>query len=208
MKQASIFLLEASPIFRSALRTVLSRIGTIVVLCGPIAVLEKYNRKLDAILVDAATFPGDDRELSELIERSSRFGPVVLLVREDRTDQIIAGFRSGAVGLIKQTASERDLKRALTSVMAGSIWCDKQLFQRIARYLLPVRQFSSRNLTQREKEVLKCIGHGDSNKEIAQRLQISIQSAKVYVSNLLRKTGVPNRGALALHAVAGEDIIN
>lgn len=45
---------------------------------------------------------------------------------------------------------------------------------------------------------------GVSNKEIAQRLQISIQSLEVYVSNLLREAGVPNRGTLALHAVASE----
>jgi len=129
----------------------------------------------------------------------------MLLGRHDFIDQIIAGFRAGAVGLVKQTASEQDLRRALNTVMAGSIWCDKQMFQRIAHYLLPVHQFSPKNLTQREKEVLQCVGRGDSNKEIAQRLQISIQSVKVYVSNLLRKTGVPNRGALALHAIASED---
>jgi DNA-binding NarL/FixJ family response regulator len=167
--------------------------------------LENHGRKQDAILVDVATFLGSGQELSELIERCARLGPVMLLVRDDRIDQIIAGFRSGAVGLVRQTASETDLRRALNTVMAGSIWCDKQIFQRIAHYLLPVHQFSARNLTQREKEVLQCVGRGDSNKEIAQRLQISIQSVKVYLSNLPRKTGVPNRGALALHAVASED---
>ncbi len=205
MKAASVFVVEASPIFRSALRSVLSRIGTMAAYCGPLTSLERHNGKLDAILVDAATFPGNDQQLRELTERSAKFGPVVLLVREDRIDQIIAGFRAGAVGLVRQTSSERELKKALNTVMAGSIWCDKKIFQRVARYLLPVRQLSPTNLTQREKEVLDCVGRGDTNKEIAQRLQISIQSVKVYVSNLLRKTGASNRGALALQVVASED---
>ncbi len=207
MNTPSIFLLEASPIFRSALRTVLSRIGVLAVHCGPIAALENHRRNVDAILVDVATFPGDDHELAELIQRSANMGPVILLVREDRIDQIVTGFRSGAVGFIKQTASEHDIRRALDTVMAGSIWCDRKIFRTIARYLLPVHQFSSTKLTRREMEVLQCISRGDTNKEIAQCLQISLQSAKVYVSNLLRKTGLSNRGALALHALALKDEI-
>ncbi len=202
MTASSIYLLEASPIFRSALRNVLSRIPGLAVHCGPAATLEKQSRKPDAILVDAATFPGNEEQLCELIAQCASFGPVVLLVRFDRLDHIIAGFRAGAVGLIRQTASVREIKRAMSSVMDGSIYCDKELFQRVARYILPVREFSQKTLTRREKEVLLCVSQGETNKEIAERLQISIQSVKVYVSNLLRKTGAPNRGALALHAAA------
>jgi two-component system nitrate/nitrite response regulator NarL len=207
MNSPSVFLLEASPIFRSALRNVLSRIGALVVHCGPVTALENHRRNLDAILVDVATFPGDDHELADLIQRCTNMGPVVLLVREDRIDQIVTGFRSGAVGFVKQTASEHDIKKALDTVMAGSICCDRKVFRTIARYLLPVHQFSSTKLTKRELEVLQCVGRGDTNKEIAQCLQISLQSAKVYVSNLLRKTGLSNRAALAVHAIAIKDQI-
>ena len=70
------------------------------------------------------------------------------------------------------------------------------------RYILPVSQSREPRLTKREEEVLRCLAHSHANKEIAASLSLSEQSAKVYVSSLLRKLGVPNRGWLVLRAMA------
>ena len=200
MKCRTILLVETSPLFRSALISVLSRIGLAVIPYGQLG--PKDGEKYDAVLVDIVTFSGDDGQLAELIQKLVNFAPVLLLARQDRIDQIITCFRAGATGLVRQTTSARSLRNAVWAVASGSAWCDGQIFRILARYLLPVGQSREPRLTRRELDVLRCLAHGQANKEIASSLALSEQSVKVYVSNLLRKLGVPNRGWLALHAIA------
>ncbi len=202
MKVLSVLLVESSPLLRSALGAVLSRMGSSVTVCECEKPLTEVSRKYEVVLVDAATFPGTDEQLSQLVQIHMRFGPVLLLAREDRMDQIITGLKSGAIGLLKQTASERDLRLAINAVASGYTWFDRQIFQKLTRYLLPMAQWQEAGLTKREEEVLRCISLGQTNKEIASHLALSQQSVKVYVSKLLRKTGSPNRAGLALHAIA------
>lgn len=61
-------------------------------------------------------------------------------------------------------------------------------------------------LTARQRQVLKLLPRGHTNKEIAERLGISEQAAKVQVSKLLRKFGVQNRAALAAIAAEHADL--
>jgi two-component system nitrate/nitrite response regulator NarL len=201
MKAQSVLLVEASPLFRSALTSILSRIRVSVSLAGKSGNRRRARRDYDAVLVDIATFPGDAGQLADLIQDHVKIAPVLLLAREDRLDQIIICLRAGATGLVRQTASERNLRDAISAVAAGFAWCDGQLFRTLARYLLPVGQGREPDLTKREADVLRCLAQGQANKEIASTLALSEQSAKVYVSRLLRKLGVPNRGWLALHGI-------
>jgi len=200
MKDRTILLAEHSPLFRSGLRSVLLRAGFSVVHVGQHS--EKDNRQYCAVLVDVVTFCGDTVQLTAMIHKLLSFGPVLLLAREDRLDQIITCFKAGATGVVRQTASERSLRDAINAVANGTAWCDGQIFRNLARYLLPVSQSVVPRLTRREEDVLRCLALGQTNKEIASSLALSEQSIKVYVSNLLRKLGVPNRGWLALHAIA------
>jgi DNA-binding NarL/FixJ family response regulator len=202
VKAFSILLVEGSPLFRLALTTVLTRIGIVVTTCESARLSGKDWKKCDVVLIDMATFRGTDQQLTQLIQEHLKFGPALLLAREDRVDQMITGLRSGASGLVKQSTSDRDLRQAINTVASGFAWCDGDLFKLVTRYLLPVSQWQEPKLTRREEEVLRCLSLGQTNKEIAAALSVSVQSVKVYVSNLLRKTGVPNRNSLALHALA------
>jgi len=117
-------------------------------------------------------------------------------------DQIITCLKAGATGLVRQTASRRNLRDAIHTVASGFAWCDGRIFRNVAQCLVPVSQWREPKLTRREEEVLQCVIRGQANKEIATSLAVSEQSVKVYVSNLLRKLGVANRGLLALRGMA------
>jgi DNA-binding NarL/FixJ family response regulator len=202
MKVSSILLAEDSPLFRSALTSTLSRIGYSVVACGLVTLKDNDSRQYAVVLVDIATFCGVDERLAELIQSFRKSGPVLLLAREDRMDQIITCLKAGATGLVRHTASERNLRDAIHAVASGNAWCDGQVFGSVAQCLVPVSEWREPRLTKREEEVLHCITQGQANKEIAASLALSEQTVKVYVSNLLRKLGVANRGLLALRAMA------
>ncbi len=195
-------LVESSPLFRSALISILHRLGFLVTPFDLMRDTAKQDKPGDVFLVDVSTFVGSPGELQKLILECSRLAPVLMLAREDRLDQIAIGLRAGALGFIKQTASAKELRSAILATAAGIIWGDAKVFQRIMRYL-PALSFSRQpNLTDREERIMKYVSLGQSNKEIAKQLGLSDQTVKVYVSNLLRKIGRSNRSGLAMHAVA------
>jgi len=162
----------------------------------------KPNLQPDVVLIDVGTFAQSAPELEGLIREYSRVAPVLLLMREDRLEMLLVGLKGGAVGFVEQTASIDELKKAIVALAEGSTWCDTKAFQKIMSFL-PVLPCSKQlKLTGREEEVLSHVSQGQSNKEIAAHLGLSPQSVKVYVSNLLRKSGVSNRSGLAHYAVA------
>jgi DNA-binding NarL/FixJ family response regulator len=150
-----------------------------------------------AVLVDAITLTENTQQFEALVREYSRIGPVLLLAREDHAEQVVAGLRGGAVGFVKQTASPRQLGMAVRTVATGRAWCDAALLRQVAKYLPLIPSLRSARLTRREQEVLSYVSSGQSNKEVAQHLGVTEQSVKVYVSNLLRKTGAANRRELA-----------
>lgn len=201
MKTVRVLLVEDSPVFRSALRSLLSARGLSIAISDGELPWNKANFQPDVVLVDIGTFEKSAQALEELVQKHSREVPVLLLTREDGLEMLLAGLKGGAVGFVKLSASINDLQRAILAVAEGNTWCDAKAFQRVMSFL-PALPFSKElKLTEREEEVLSHVSLGQSNKEIAAHLGLSPQSVKVYVSNLLRKSGVSNRSGLAHYAV-------
>ncbi len=199
MKDVSVLVVETSPLFRLALCNVLVHHGFSVTHAD--YPLVKPPGSHDVILVDVSTLSDGGHGLEELLAEFSRVGPVLLIAREDRIEELINGIRAGALGFIRQAASERDLTSAVKALANGGTWCDTALFRQIANYLPVFPHLKRARYTKREEDVLACLRRGEHNKEIAQRLGVTEQSVKVYVSNLLRKTGALNRNELAFAAV-------
>lgn len=205
MKTVRVVLIEESPVFRAALQSLLSGRGLSITFARGTPPYDKSilaNVQPHVVLVDVGTFAQNARELEELVREYSRIAPVLLFTREDRFEMLLVGLKGGAVGFVEQSASIKDLQKAIFALAEGNTWCDTRAFQKIMSFL-PVLPYSKQlKLTEREEEVLSHVSLGQSNKEIAAHLGISAQSVKVYVSNLLRKSGVSNRSGLAHYAVA------
>ena len=190
-----VLLIESSAVFEIALRSVLRRLGFCVFV--PPQHLRLARDEIAVVLVDAITLSESPEQFESLVREYSRVGPILLLAREDHVEQVVAGLRGGAVGFLKQTASPRDLGAAIRTVGAGRAWCDPGLLRLVAKCLPSIPVLRNVRLTKREQEVLNYVRCGESNKEVAQHLGVTEQSVKVYVSNLLRKTGAANRRELA-----------
>ncbi len=201
MKGISIFLIEDSLLFGSALNTVLRRAGFLVTTYTSKSVPIKRKAKSAVVLLDVATFSGIENDIEALVKEWSTCAPVLLLGREDRVEQILAGLRAGAAGFVKQAVSPRHLQRAITIVAAGGTWCERTVFQKVMQYLPRLSYAAQPRLTKREAEVLKYLVRGQTNREIAQNLGLTEQAIKIHVSNLLRKTGTSNRNGLSVYAI-------
>lgn len=197
----SIILIEDSVLFRSALETVLRRSGYPVTAYGVDESVPHALRESAIVLLDVVTHLGGNTEIADLVKKWSVRAPVLLLGREDRIEQILVGLRAGAVGCVTQTVSPKTLRRAVAAIAAGGTWCDRRLFQRILQSLTVEGERLSPRLTKREGQALRYLAQGWTNREIAEAIDLTEQSIKIHVSNLLRKTGTSNRTGLLLYAI-------
>jgi two-component system, NarL family, response regulator LiaR len=113
---------------------------------------------------------------------------------------IYSALRAGASGFLLKEMGGNELVEAIRDAAKGK----PQLHPEIAKRLMaraPMPEDPFENLTEREKELLKLLARGMSNKEIALQLTLTEMTVKGYVSDVLMKLGVGDRTQAALMAV-------
>ena len=129
------------------------------------------------------------------LEAIPRFNSAVLVLTAYDTDEDVErAIRAGAKGYLLKGAAIEEIERAITAVAGGDSYIDP----RVASRLVAPR----RRLSAREREVLRLVAGGKSNKEIAAKLRISERTAKFHVTAILNKLGAENRAQAA--AIAAE----
>ncbi len=123
----------------------------------------------------------------------------------NRDDDILRAILAGAKGYLPEEATAEEFKKAIREVHAGSVWIPRRVLAKfIERATLSLRRVtpsSDTKISDREREVLRLLVSGCSNREIAMELGIIERTVKAHVAQLLRKVGVTNRIALSVHAV-------
>lgn len=154
----------------------------------------------DVILLDLQMPDMDGIQAAAAI-RAAHPGVAILVLTSFREDaQLYAALRAGVNGYLLKDISGDDLVQAIRGAARG----EPQLHPEIARRLMarmPAPQDPLGELTEREREVLRLIAHGRSNKEIGLALSLSEVTVKGYVSSVLSKLHVEDRTQAALLAV-------
>lgn len=113
--------------------------------------------------------------------------PVLVLTAYANDEQIDAVLRAGARGYLLKGATVDEIERALRAVASGETVIDPRVAER-------VRALSrSPRLSVREKEVMRLVAAGQSNKEIAAVLKIAERTVKFHVTAIFNKLGADNR---------------
>jgi DNA-binding NarL/FixJ family response regulator len=127
---------------------------------------------------------------------------VLVLTTFDLDDHIYAALRVGASGFLLKHAPAAELLHAVRVVAAGESLLAPEVTQRLIAHYLATgpappadgdRPAVLAALTPRETEVLRLVGRGLSNREIAERLVVVEQTAKTHVSRVFAKLGVRDR---------------
>jgi two-component system, NarL family, nitrate/nitrite response regulator NarL len=129
--------------------------------------------------------------------RAAGFGGRVLMVTAG-IDPLAASelLRSGIAGIFLKHDSPAALCESIRQVAAGRVTFDQQLLQRAIERLRGSGPAPAKAFTERERQVLKLLLDGRSNKEIADRLSASESSVKGLLQQLFAKTGVRTRSQL------------
>jgi two-component system nitrate/nitrite response regulator NarL len=105
----------------------------------------------------------------------------------------------GAAGIFMKHSSAAALSQGIRQVMSGRVWIEQQYLRTIFKVPLAEKQagrMPTQRLNERERRVLGCVLEGLSNKQIADRMDISESSVKATLQQLFDKAGVRTRSQL------------
>jgi DNA-binding NarL/FixJ family response regulator len=204
----SICLLIAHPkeLIRAGLRAMLagSRVKIVGEASDANATLTLAKKhKPDVVLLDAAIPGGDAFELVTKLTKAVSTTKFILLSALDNPTYMARAHAVGAANFLLKNFSQKELVAAIENAAAGKPASGSAPFVKIAASMEPrdTRAARDSGLTPRESQVLSHVAFGLSNHEIARSLQISVETVKEHVQNLLRKLAVSDRTQAAVWAV-------
>jgi DNA-binding NarL/FixJ family response regulator len=132
---------------------------------------------------------------------------VLVLTTFDADEHVVEALRAGASGFLLKDVTPSDFVKAIRIVGAGdgliAPSVTRRLLGRFARLPVPADEAHAESLTQlteREREVLKLVALGSSNREIAEQLFLAEPTVKTHVSHLLMKLDLRDRAQLVAFA--------
>lgn len=164
--------------------------------------LDSEGRSPDVVVMDLQMVPMDGIEVTREIRARYDDIEVVALTSFGEEERVYAALEAGASGYLLKDADANDVSRAVRAAHRGELQLDPAVARRLTeRFRTAPRDGPKVELTIREVEVLRLVGSGKSNKEIAAKLSITERTARTHVSNILAKLDLPSRTQAALWAV-------
>ena len=163
------------------------------------------QENIDLLLV--ADHPGQNtlREIPSLKALRPDL-PIIVVSPRIGDENILNAITAGAKGYLFDGSPASEFAQAIRTVHQGSVWAPRHVLsmfvERASVQRKPALPVANETLTHRESEVLRTLVTGLSNKEIGEPLGIEVRTVKAHISRIMRKTGVRNRTALSMHAIA------
>ena len=198
-----ILLVEDHASFRQTLAFVFDREPgfEVVAQAGSLAEARKVmdGLKVDLGVIDLALPDGEGIELiKDLREVNPNFTALVLTASLDRAEHAQA-VESGAAGILHKSAGVDEILDATRRLGEGETLLSQEELIALLRLAGQSREeerearASIEQITLREREVLQALGEGLSNKEIAAKLHVSVDTERTHMMNILNKLGVHSR---------------
>lgn len=170
---------------------------------GAAAVWKANALRPDVVLMDVR-MPGTDgiEATRQVIEAGT--AQVIVLTTFDMDEYVYGAMRAGAAGFLLKSVDAARLVESVRLVAAGDGVIEPSVTRRLmaafASAPAPVAPPALSELTQREHEVLVCLGEGLSNQQIARRLGVGEATVKTHVSRVLTKLDLRSRVQAAVLA--------
>lgn len=155
----------------------------------------------DIILMDVR-MPGiNGLEATRRLKEEMPYLKIVILTVSEDEEDLFAAIKSGAQGYLLKNIDPDDLAVCLHQVERGEAPLAPSMAAKILREFGAAAPRPGPVLTPRERQVLELVARGDANKEIARALQISENTVKNHLRNILEKLHLQNRVQAVMYAL-------
>ena len=205
-----MLLVDEDALVRAGLRMILSSAEDLEVVGevddGAGAVAAVLSLRPDVVLMDIRMVEMDGITATAELRRLNTPPQVIVLTTFQADEQVLSALRAGASGFLVKDTPPAEIINAVRLVASGDAIISPSVThtllahfgnaQASERHRAAAQRLST--LTDREREVARAIGSGDSNAEVATSLFMSEATVKAHVSRLFTKLAVTNRVQIAI----------
>jgi DNA-binding NarL/FixJ family response regulator len=207
----NIIIVESNLFYRKGLVSILGDCPEFRVVCEASdsceAVAEASEIQPDIVVMDIPIGVGKDAEAIALLKQKFPGVKVIVLTLSAKEDDFLEAMKAGARGYLLKSVAPVELIECIHLVASGDVIVSPSkavdLFEEFGQSNNSNKDWGER-LSPREKEVLRLVAQGSSNKEIAAHCYVSETTIKAHLRKILEKLQVKNRAeAVALAATKG-----
>ena len=173
----------------------------------PGTVNEKLALEDIALVVMDLGLPGiNGVKATQEIKKMYKNLKVIILTSHNEEEEVIKCLEAGISAYCSKDIKPDKLIELVRDILKGNLWFDST----VSQYVLNTKRTNTAskqkkddvyNLTLKEKKVLSLLADGNSNQQIAKKLNISVNTTKVHVCNILQKLSVDDRTQAAIKAI-------
>ena len=217
MAHVRIMVVDDHEVVRTGLRAILEPEDDLEVVAeagsGDEAVRAIGNPPPDVVLMDVRMGDMSGTEACRLIKSAHPDVRVLMLTSFGEEEAVMAAILAGASGYLLKNSGRAELLSAIRAVAGGQSLLDPSVTKKVMERLASLTQKESDRaveaLSEREREVVELVARGLTNREIAEKLIISENTARNHVSRILDKLGLTRRSEAAVfaaqHGLLGDD---
>jgi DNA-binding NarL/FixJ family response regulator len=201
-----VMIVDDHAVVREGLRNFLGMVSGIRVTgeaAGGAEALAAVPRAKPQVVLMDLVMPGmDGIETTRRMHQEHPEVAIIILTSFAEDDKLFPAIRAGAASYLLKDVGPRELADTILAAARGEVRLAPEVARRLVTGIAEsAEKRVEETLTARELDVLRCLGRGQSNKEIGEALFISEKTVKTHVSSILDKLSLSDRTQAALFAV-------
>jgi two-component system, NarL family, nitrate/nitrite response regulator NarL len=205
MEKIRVLLADDHALFRRGLASLLAHRDDLEVVGeaanGEDAIERARELMPDVVLMDVRMPGMTGLEATRRLKEEMPYVKIVILTVSEDEEDLFAALKGGAQGYLLKNIDPDDLVACLHQVQRGEAPLAPSMATKILREFGGSSPRPGPVLTQRERQVLELVARGDANKEVARHLEISENTVKNHLRNILEKLHLQNRVQAVMYAL-------
>jgi DNA-binding NarL/FixJ family response regulator len=199
-----ILLAEDHMIVRQGLRVLLEQAGMVVIgeaSNGLEALRLAHTHQPEVAIMDITMPHLNGLETARRLREVAPQTKIIVLTMHTEEPYVLEALQAGAVGYVLKTQAAVDIVQAIHTVLQGAIYLSPRITNAVVQAYLTGSTLPPDPLTSREREIIQRIAEGQTTKEIAAHLGLSVKTVESHRINLMRKLDIHETATLVRYAI-------
>jgi len=199
-----ILLAEDHVMIRQGLRALLEQAGMVVIgeaSDGPEALSLAHTHQPEVAVLDIAMPHLNGLETARRLRETVPQTKIIVLTMHPEEPYVLEALQVGVVGYVLKTQAAVDIVQAIHAALQGAVYLSPRLTNAVVKAYLTRTTLPPDPLTSREREIVQRIAEGQTTKEIAAHLGLSVKTVESHRINLMRKLDIHETASLVRYAI-------